>query len=48
MIVGAMVNQAVNSTFDYAHDLSVVASQELLMTKGQGLLDGPYVPTVEE
>lgn len=44
MLVGAMVNQAVNSSIDYAHDVSVVASQELFMTEGQGLLNGPYKP----
>lgn len=44
MIIGAMVSQAVNSTFDYAHDVSILASQELFMTEGQGLLNGPYKP----
>lgn len=42
LLVGAVVSQAVNSTSDNAHDVSIVASQELFMTEGQGLLDGPY------
>jgi hypothetical protein len=42
MLVNAVVSQAVNSSFDNAHSVSVMASQELFMTEGQGLLDGPY------
>ena len=44
MLIGALVNQAVNSSFDYAHDVSALASQELFITDGQGLLNGPYKP----
>lgn len=42
MLVGAIVSQAVNSSVDYAHDVSVIASHELFTTEGQGLLNGPY------
>lgn len=48
LLVGAIVSQAVNSTADNAHDVSIVASQELFMTEGQGLLQGPYKPTTEK
>ena len=34
--------QAVNTSIDHAHNVSVLASQELFATEGQGLLDGPY------
>ena len=42
MLVSALINQAVNSSVDYAHDVSKLASQELFTTDGQGLLNGPY------
>ncbi len=42
LLVSAIVTQAVNSSVDYAHDVSVIASHELFMTDGQGLLNGPY------
>lgn len=42
LLVNAVVTQAVNSSMDYAHDVSKLASQELFMTDGQGLLNGPY------
>lgn len=45
MLIGAVVSQAVNSTVDHAHDVSIIASQELFMTEGQGLINGPYLPT---
>jgi hypothetical protein len=48
MLVSAMVSQAVNSTTDHARDVSVIASQELFMTEGQGLLNGPYKPASKE
>ncbi len=44
MLIGAVVSQAVNSTVDHAHDVSIIASHELFMTEGQGLINGPYVP----
>lgn len=44
LLIGAIVSQAVNSTTDNAHDVAIVASQELFMTEGQGLLNGPYKP----
>ena len=44
LLVSAMVSQAVNSSVDHAHQVSVIASQELFMTEGQGLLHGPYKP----
>lgn len=47
MLVSAMVSQAVNSSTDHARQVSVIASQELFMTEGQGLLDGPYKPSKE-
>ena len=42
LLISAVVSQAVNSTVDHAHDVSILASKELFMTDGQGLLDGPY------
>lgn len=42
MLVGAMVSQAINTSVDQAHQVSVVASEELFMENGQGLIDGPY------
>ncbi len=42
LLVSAMVSQAINSSVDYAHDVSIIASQELFMTEGQGLVNGPY------
>jgi hypothetical protein len=42
MLVNAMVSQAVNSSVDHAHTVSVEASKELFRTEGQGLLSGPY------
>lgn len=42
LLINAMISQAINSSVDHAHQVSVVASQELFMTEGQGLLDGPY------
>ena len=42
LLVSAVISQAVNSTADNAHDVAIVASQELFMTEGQGLLNGPY------
>ncbi len=44
MLIGAVVSQAVNSTVDHAHEVSIIASHELFMTEGQGLINGPYVP----
>ena len=44
LLVSAVVSQAVNDTADHAHEVSVIASQELFMTEGQGLLNGPYKP----
>lgn len=44
MLVGAVVSQAINSSTDQAHQLSVAASEELFMDHGQGLIDGPYKP----
>lgn len=46
-LLGAVVSQAVNSSVDHAHEVSVLASNELFMTDGQGLINGPYkqVPT---
>jgi len=44
LLVSAMVSQAINSSIDHAHQVSVIASQELFMTDGQGLLNGPYKP----
>jgi hypothetical protein len=44
LLIGAVVSQAVNSTVDHAHDVSIVASEELFTTDGQGLLNGPYKP----
>lgn len=48
MLVSAMVSQAVNSSTDHAREVSVIASQELFMTEGQGLLNGPYKPASQE
>jgi hypothetical protein len=48
MLVNAMVSQAVNSSVDQAHQVSIIASQELFMTQGQGLIDGPYIPNSKE
>ena len=45
MLVNAVVSQAINSTVDHAHNVSMTASQELFMTDGKGLLNGPYKPT---
>ena len=42
MLVNAVVSQAVNSSIDHAHNVSMIASQELFATEGQGLLNGPY------
>lgn len=42
LLVSAVVSQAINSSVDHAHQVSVIASQELFMTDGQGLLNGPY------
>ncbi|MEK7146394.1 MAG: GNA1162 family protein, partial [Patescibacteria group bacterium] len=44
LVVNAMVSQAVNSSVDYAHNVSSIASRDLFMTEGQGLLNGPYNP----
>jgi len=44
LLIGAIVSQAVNSSVNNAHDVSVIASQELFMTEGQGLINGPYRP----
>ncbi len=44
MLVNAMLSQAINTTVDQAHQISVIASQELFMTEGQGLINGPYKP----
>ncbi len=44
MLASAMISQAVNSSTDQAHQVSVVASEELFTEPGQGLLDGPYKP----
>ena len=41
-LISAVVSQAVNSTTDRAHEVSILASEELFDTEGQGLLDGPY------
>ncbi len=42
LLVNAVVSQAVNSTLDRAHDVSILASHELFRTEGQGLLKGPH------
>ena len=47
LILGAIVSQAVNSSVDYAHDVSIIASHELFTTEGQGLLNGPYMRDVK-
>lgn len=47
LLVYAMVSQAINSSVDHAHQVSEVASQELFMTEGQGLLNGPYKPSTK-
>ncbi len=44
LLVNAIVSQAINSSIDHAHQVSALASQELFMTSGQGLLNGPYKP----
>jgi hypothetical protein len=47
MLVSAMVSQAVNSSVDHAHQVSAIASQELFMTEGEGLINGPYKEDLE-
>jgi hypothetical protein len=42
MLIGAVVSQAINSTVDRAHEVSILASKDLFTTEGQGLLAGPY------
>lgn len=41
-VIGAMVNQAVNSSTDQAHAVSSQANQRLFLTENTGLLNGPY------
>lgn len=48
MVVSAAVKQAVDSSTDYAHDVSRTANQVLFMTEGQGLLNGPYKKDIQE
>ncbi len=42
MLVNAMINQAVRSSTDYAHEVSVQVGDELFSKRDQGLLNGPY------
>lgn len=42
LLISAVVSQAVNSSVDHAHEVSIIASHELFATEGQGLLNGPY------
>lgn len=42
LLISAVVSQAVNSSVDHAHDVSIIASRELFTTEGQGLINGPY------
>lgn len=44
LLVSAVVSQAINTSIDHAHQVSIIASEELFMTDGQGLLNGPYLP----
>jgi hypothetical protein len=43
-LVVAVVDQAINSSTDQAHNLSVQANTQLFTTKNHGLLFGPYFP----
>lgn len=43
-LVSAVVTQAVNSSTDYAHEVSSLANNQLFYTEGHGLLNGPYHP----
>lgn len=42
MLVGAIVDQILNSKLDAAHQVSRIANTTLLTPEGQGLLPGPY------
>ncbi len=42
MLVGAIVDQIVNSKLDAAHQVSRIANTTLFTPEGQGLLPGPY------
>ena len=44
MLVSATVNQVVASSTDQAHGVAAQANTQLLTTRGQGLLYGPYHP----
>lgn len=48
MLVSAVVSQAINSSVDHAHSVAAVANEELFMTDGQGLLNGPYKPEIKK
>ncbi len=43
-LVVAVVDQAINSSTDQAHNLAVQANTQLFTTKNHGLLFGPYFP----
>lgn len=43
-LISSAITQAVNSSSDYAHDVSRQANGDLFFTKNQGLLNGPYSP----
>lgn len=43
-LIEALVTQVMNKMFDQAHQVAVMASHQLLMPPGQGLLKGPRHP----
>ncbi len=44
MLISAAVTQAISSSTDQAHKICPMANSQLLQTKNQGLLYGPYHP----
>ncbi len=43
-LVVVVVDQAINSSTDQAHNLAPQVNAQMFMTKDHGLLDGPYLP----
>jgi hypothetical protein len=43
-LIIAPIEQAINSSTDNAHGVSAMVNVQMLMTKDQGLLTGPYFP----
>ncbi len=44
ILISAMIKQAVNSSFDQAHNIAPQANQQLFHNENSGLLNGPYHP----